>query len=356
MGLTAPHAKSLASSTSFAFGVFGFAAICFAPPPRAELGQSPFLHLSRQTPVPLLSLEGGGLGASVVSTRQPDGRITKQAAEARYAPLEIACRAADSVAIAGPFIAAAGRAGEPAALAGRWGAMNAARTQVISGADFSDGQVLRWELGALDAASREAVRASIVLDPGRVVPLAQIESMSAAPGPREAAMIAANFRVSIAGLDTRGVSRVGPIVVERAGFDRSARIRQPEQGGVDAKNFVLEVSASRADDFEAWARRSLVQGQADQKTVTIELLHPNMRDVLMTMTGEGVGVVSLTPVAIVANSEAPAKVTVECYVERWTVGVTGEGTYPGTGPATNEPPRRRPGIEFRIPIPLPGTK
>jgi len=124
----------------------------------------------------------------------------------------------------------------------------------------------------------------------------------AAISPQKATQsLAANFRMTLPGLDTTKIARISPITVRYGS--------KPEVMG-----FSVFVGESFADPWRKWHETSTLAGRADEKDGAIELLSPTLKDVVSRVRLEGVGVLSVDAAETKGN-EAAAQTEIELYAE-----------------------------------------
>jgi hypothetical protein len=119
-----------------------------------------------------------------------------------------------------------------------------------------------------------------------------------------------NFRVTIPGLDTQYVTAVGELNVKLAGGGTPTKgmdaLRQGNTARAEIAPFTVKVRDANADTWKSWHQSFVVQGRssdAEEKTMTIELLSQNLADVLVRIRLEGVGIVALQPAPVEAGRE-----------------------------------------------------
>jgi hypothetical protein len=89
-------------------------------------------------------------------------------------------------------------------------------------------------------------------------------------------------------------------------------------------NLVFSIPASDIAPFLTWADDALVKGRSGnetERTATITLLDPGLKEEVFKVTGRGVGIISVSP----EQSDSPEQIRrfrVECYAESWEFGAT----------------------------------
>lgn len=163
------------------------------------------------------------------------------------------------------------------------------------------------EFPALDGSSKDVGYLKLTLSPGRTRDVAtKSGAKPAADSTKTKNFITANFRLTIDGLATNRVSKIDAIT-----------IRHPAKGGLEYSNLVVTVPDVDIDGWKAWANQTL-GGKSVEKSGKIDLLAPNMSDVMLTVGLEGLGVVRVAPDKLEANSDTIRRTKVELYVEKIT--------------------------------------
>ncbi|MGI8497891.1 MAG: phage tail protein [Gemmatimonadaceae bacterium] len=137
--------------------------------------------------------------------------------------------------------------------------------------------------------------------------------------------LVSNFRVKIDNLNTTKVSKVESFTLRRSVVANPVgemRDYQKEPARLTIPNIKLTVASSTSKDFTDWLEDFVVKGnnsQEKEKTLTLEIMTPNLSEALLTLTASGVGIVAVRRVATPAGSDNIARDEVELYVEQWTV-------------------------------------
>jgi hypothetical protein len=103
---------------------------------------------------------------------------------------------------------------------------------------------------------------------------------------RPKAFLAKNFRLKIDGLPTTRVGLIAPV-----SFRRST-------GGIVPTDLVVNFPDADVDPWRVWVDDFIVRGnngQSKEKQGAIEVLTPNLSDVLATLTIKQIGILALTP-------------------------------------------------------------
>jgi len=199
---------------------------------------------------------------------------------------------------------------------------------IVAERQFNNATLTEIAFPALDGSSKEPARMKLTFQPqnistkpasggGKVPPIG--DGKSKRP-------MASAFRVTIPGVDCTGVARVEPITITFKGSNTASRGGRDVQGPKNsaetvAGDLVLSVADSKAGGFTEWHDRSVVRGETSnaEKTATVELLTPDLKNSILTLEGQGVGIVTLRQPAQAAGAEAVRRVEAQMYVEQWRV-------------------------------------
>jgi hypothetical protein len=119
-------------------------------------------------------------------------------------------------------------------------------------------------------------------------------------------MLPSNFRLTIDGLATNRVSQIDPI-----------SIKHSPKGLPEYSNLGITFAEIDSESWKAWAAQS-VDGKPVEKNGRLELLAPNLKDVLLSVSLEGLGVVRLFSPKSETNSDQIQRRKAELYVEKIT--------------------------------------
>lgn len=210
-------------------------------------------------------------------------------------------------------------AGNAQPVSGRIVEMDADHT-IVGERQFHDALLTEIAFPAIDGSSKEAARVKLTFQPQRIITRKGDGSKASVAGQKDMKRATtSNFRVTIPGADSSGVSRVEPITVKcklteaTAGEVKSAK---PQVASVTAGDLVLSTTDAKSVALAQWAEDTLVKGGQDkEKTVTVELLSPDMKSTLLTLEGSGVGIYALRPVS--GGADQTRRTEALMYVERW---------------------------------------
>jgi len=129
-----------------------------------------------------------------------------------------------------------------------------------------------------------------------------------------------NFRLKIDGLDCTRVSKIDALVFKqklseyRDGGSREVRILP---AGLETPDLAVTLSLASAADWVKWAKSFMVegkQGSAGKKQGTIELLTPDLKNVMAELQFSGLGIRKLQPF-LGEEGEAARQIRAEMYFE-----------------------------------------
>ncbi len=174
---------------------------------------------------------------------------------------------------------------------------------------FEDSVISVVELPAFDAGSKDPGYVKMSFAVGRAKENAGTAGAKTPPSIDKAsakAWLPSNFRLSIDGLATNKVSKIDPITIKHS-----------PKGLLEYSNLVITVAEVDSESWKAWAAQS-VDGKPVEKNGRLELLSPNLKDVLLSVSLEGLGVVRLFSEKSEANADQIQRKKVELYVEKIT--------------------------------------
>jgi len=154
------------------------------------------------------------------------------------------------------------------------------------------------------------------------------------------------YRMKLGEMPTGRVKRIEAITLKRGGVGAEDAVGEKRDyqkapaGNWQVPNIVFYVNAADALPYWKWAEDSLARGNAgNEQTLTIDALDPTLKDVLLTLTCSGVGLVSAKMEPAPANTETTRDVRVEVYAEKVTLdvpkGPTAAGPTPDSGAAAS---------------------
>jgi hypothetical protein len=268
----------------------------------------------------LRGVSGGDAAGDVIALPGPDRWLKKRVGNLRFEPLHIQCEPNDLLAEVRKFFA-----GDSAPLNFNVLHLDSTRRRVVDKMVVSNAMITKIEIGDFNAENKDLVIMTITLLPGSV----QLEQgggdVQLVAEPKGKRSTGASFQVKIPGIETRGVISLGTIAIEQKGSQEGvgrprAQVKTAASG-LDAANLHFQVARTQTKDFSDWARSFLVEGKrtdTDEKTLTVELLTPDMKTVLLTLEASGVGLVAMRASAVAGSTDRLAEDEVELYVDRWS--------------------------------------
>lgn len=192
--------------------------------------------------------------------------------------------------------------------------------RVVRRIEWSQGLLTELRLPELDATSKAVFTVGLTWQP-EAIRFAKGGFSTSAPRPGKGkALLLSNFRVVGLPFDAGAVIRVAlPTVraqiADAAGTDGPP---QPMVTGVDLGEVRLEIGARSADAVRDWVVKSIgddPQTDAALVDLGIELLDPNMKNVLATITLRGCALTGYAEFEVAAGADRPANVAL-----RFSVG------------------------------------
>lgn len=162
------------------------------------------------------------------------------------------------------------------------------------------------EIPELDGSSKDVQYVKLSMSPGRVKEETPDASPVATTGTKTKAWTTSAFRVSIDGLATNRISKVSPLTIGRN-----------SKGELEYSNLKFTFSEVDVPTWKQWAQETAT-GKPVEKSGQIQLLGPNMTDVLLTIQLDGLGLIRLAKEAAVSNTDTVSRSSAELYVEKVT--------------------------------------
>jgi hypothetical protein len=207
--------------------------------------------------------------------------------------------------------------------------------------EFSNALVTGVSFPALDAGSKDATTMTVTLSPEYTRRLTGVGQARSAPvGPnRRGAWTPANFKLQIDGLDCEAVNTVESLTLKAVIPESDVGERreyEKEPVRLHVPDLVITLPASKAATFHAWHEDFVIKGlngPAYEKNGVLELLSPNMKDVLLTLRFKNLGIFRLAPVKAPSGSGI-ALVRASMYCEQITLN---DGSVAPPQPPDDEP-------------------
>jgi hypothetical protein len=186
--------------------------------------------------------------------------------------------------------------------------------------EFFNALITEVGLPALDAASKDAAKITIVLEPEytRRVDPHPGKYAGQLCNAKQKAWLTSNFRLTIDGVDTsktRAIDAPTMTVVFQEGGEGRDFGREPAY--VSFSNVIVELPESAAQSFDQWFENFVIQGNAgddQEKGGTLEYLTPNLSSPVLTLTFSHLGIFELAPNNAAANDQIKTLVA-KMYVE-----------------------------------------
>jgi len=218
---------------------------------------------------------------------------------------------------------------------------------------FNNALITEIGLSACDAASKDAGPLTVKFAPEFTAPLAGKGGnvIGAVGSKQQKSWTQNNFRIRIQGLEDacKFVSKIEALVVKQTTATNSVgemRNSQREPAKMEFPNLVLFLSESQAGPFYGWFDDFVVKGnngQDRERPGVLELLAPDLKEVLLTVNFSNLGIFGFTPDRQGAGGEAIRRVKVEMYCERLTLAQGGiVTTQSAPPPPPTAPPQGQP--------------
>jgi hypothetical protein len=126
-----------------------------------------------------------------------------------------------------------------------------------------------------------------------------------------------NFRLSVNGIDASRTVRMDAVTVAVAASRAADGSFNP--GIVSTTNLTATFPENFARDFLSWHESFVIAGQnrpADEKTGTVVMLSPDLRETYLTFTPHNVGIFRLVSLDMAAGVSDPPLMRAEMYVNQ----------------------------------------
>ncbi|MDP1770401.1 MAG: twin-arginine translocation signal domain-containing protein [Nitrospirota bacterium] len=214
---------------------------------------------------------------------------------------------------------------------------------------FNHALITEIGLPACDAASKDAGLLTVKFAPEFTTPLAGKGGnvVGAVASKQQKPWIQNNFRLRIQGLEDacKSASKIEALVFKQIIVQDqvgATRDYQKEPAKMEFPNLVLFLSESQAGPFYAWFEDFVVKGnngQDRERPGVLELLAPDLKEVLLTVNFSNLGIFGFTPDKQMVGGDAIRRVKVEMYCERLTLAQGGiVSTQPPPPPLPMAPP------------------
>lgn len=201
--------------------------------------------------------------------------------------------------------------------------------QEISRLTFSNALITEVGFPALDASSKDAAKMSIKWKPEYTRQTMNLGGGGSISGKFamdqkvQKKWLPANFRLRIDGLDEpcQRVNKIEALVVKQKVIEHAVgelRDYEQEPATLEIPNLVITFPESHADLFYKWHEDFVIKGNngdAAEKSGSLDYLTPNLQEVLFTLTFSHLGIFKLTPEKVEAGSEQIRRLKAEMYCE-----------------------------------------
>ena len=191
---------------------------------------------------------------------------------------------------------------------------------------FNNALITEFGIPACDAMSREIGYLTMKFAPEFTTPLAGKGSVVPGVGAKSKVWMKSNFRLTIPGLDCSKVSNIEALTFNQLLTQNAVGQRrnpQQEPGSREYSNLVIYIPETFAGTFYNWFQDMVIKGNAgetNEKPGTLELLDPTLRNTLLTISFQHLGIFGFTPEKSEANAQTIKRVKVEMYCEQMTLG------------------------------------
>ena len=264
---------------------------------------------------------GGTAVGQVVSQTNPDGTPQKHIGAVAYEPLKFSIPVAEGGKLLQDLLSA-----KETRLSGSVVTVDFSG-QPLETRTFGGAQWTKIELSTLDAASKEPAFIQVELAPEQIQSAAGGDAVKTSVSKTRS--LASSFRVEMDGLPSNRVAKVEGIALERklaSDAIGAQRDYQKSPGALEISDLTVTFSQVDAKQWQQWFHDFVIKGDNGpdrEKTLTVELLAPDMKQSLLTLRAKGVGIYALRPAATSAGTEGIARMEAKLYVEGWEVVSSG---------------------------------
>jgi hypothetical protein len=192
---------------------------------------------------------------------------------------------------------------------------------------FNNALISEVSFPACDGASKEAAYMTVKFSPEFTKPLKGSGAVmkGATAKAQQKFWSAANFRLTIPGVDCSKVSKIDAFTIKQSvKQDNIGELRdyQKTPSKLEFPNLAISIAESNAGTFYAWFEDMVIKGNAGEdreRDGTLEFLSPNRLDVLLTVNFKHLGIFGFAPEKSEANADGIRRVKVEMYCEQITL-------------------------------------
>jgi phage tail-like protein len=186
---------------------------------------------------------------------------------------------------------------------------------------------------ALDAASKDAAKLTVKFSP-------EYTRQQRGGGPSvkgngyigaavQKKWLPSNFRLKIDGLDCTRVNKIEALVIKQAIVENAVgelRDYEKEAAHLEIPDLVVTIAENNAGDFVSWHEDFVIRGNNGddrEKNGTLELLTPNLREVLFTIGFQHLGIYKLALLEVQTGAENIRRLQASMYCEQMTFAAPG---------------------------------
>jgi len=194
---------------------------------------------------------------------------------------------------------------------------------------FKNALISEIGLPALNATDKSALFFTLKIAPESTIPEKGKGGKITKPNVIQEKMLGANFKLTIAGLDTSRVNKIEALTTKisiTSDQTGNSRIRTIRPAKMEIPDLVIEMDESRAQSTFEWFNDFLVNGnngQDKEKSGTLEYLSPTMKT-LFTVKLNNLGIFKLETGKSVVNDERISKIKASMYSESLQINSSGQ--------------------------------
>jgi hypothetical protein len=265
------------------------------------------------------SVEGGNAVADVVLENTPGTFASKRLGTIKYEPLRIklpmvvhadVTKAINDALTSGGIVKSLAIVGMDMSF------------KITSFREATDCVLTEVGFEQLDATSKAPLNMVLGFQPTVVRTIDKAGEAKKAISGKTKAVLESNFRLTIDGVDATGVSSIKSILAKRSASSATvgaAKISAQVGGRFVAEDIELEVASHQAQSFVEWFEAFAInRSKAEERTAKLELLGPDLKAVLYTVTLSGVGISALRVGQHEAQTDKLARVKASIYFERFS--------------------------------------
>jgi len=193
----------------------------------------------------------------------------------------------------------------------------------VSRLNFSYALITEVGFPALDAASKDAAKMTIKLQPEYTRRVRGSGQSVKVPASKQKKWLTSNFRLKIDGLDesTARVNKIEALTIKQKVVEHPVgemRDYEQEATAVEIPNLVITLAESEAWPLYDWHEDFVLRGnnhQDKEKSGTLEFLAIDQKEVLFALEFRHLGIFKVTPDKMEAGAEGIRRVKAEMYCE-----------------------------------------